>query len=122
MELLLHFSNQASFSLSDVQRTTAGSPSQNGNNADLSFYVNYPGESRPMEQRILASVIKAELDVIKQESRLPLTLQTSAAPVAPSTPPTNQQSNNTVALEILNIQANEVGNNLQEFNFGIFSV
>ena len=121
MDFLLHFSNQASFSLSDVQRTTAGSPSQNGNNADLSFYVNYPGESRPMEQRILASVIKAELDVIKQESRLPLTLQTSAAPVAPSTP-TSQQSSNTVALEILNIQANEVGNNLEEFKLGMFSV
>ena len=60
-----------------------------------------------MIQYILASVIKIELDAIQFESNLFFALQTSFKPLPPANP-TSVQESNTVAIEILNQEADQV--------------
>ena len=96
------------FTESDVHRTSSSTPSNSGdNNIDYSFYVNYPDQSIPMVQNILASVVKFELQAIQLESALTFSLETSFSP-SPPTQPTSDQSNNIVEIRILNQQVSEV--------------
>ena len=104
--------------MSHVQRTE-GSPTQNGINADLSFYVNYPSGSGPVIQSILASIVSIELNAIQLQSGLTLTLLTSPLPPAPPTP-SAEQLNNSVQIELLNTQADQVMNILFEAKFREF--
>ena len=93
--------------MSDVQRTTAQTPTQSGADSQLDFYVTYPGSNNPMDQNILSSVLKEELLAVQSISSLFLTLQSSYSP-HPPTDPTNEQSNNLVEIELVNVQADQV--------------
>ena len=61
----------------------------------------------PMAWRILASVVKVELDAIQVESALFFSLQTSFGPPTPEVPDPDQSSN-TVEIKIRNQQADQV--------------
>ena len=101
-------SSTALFTEFDAHRTSSATPSNSGdNNIDYNFYVNSPDQSAPMVQNILASIVKLELQAIQSESALFFSLETSFSPSQP-TPPTSDQSSNTVEIRILNQQANEV--------------
>ncbi|XP_028408014.1 uncharacterized protein LOC114530617 [Dendronephthya gigantea] len=97
----------ASFSESDVQRSSAGTPTNAGsNNIDYSFYVTYPGESNPITKNVLASIVYLEIEAMQSESSLFFSLQTSLELPAP-TSPNADQSSNTVVITILGQQANQ---------------
>jgi hypothetical protein len=108
-ENIYHFCRAStSFAESDVQRSSAATPSDAGDNKiDYSFYVKYPGSSTPITQYILASLMKIELNAIQSESTLFFSLETSFRPPNPASPTAVQQSN-TVDIEILNQQADQV--------------
>jgi hypothetical protein len=61
----------------------------------------------PMAWRILASVVKVELDAIQLESGLFFSLKTSFGPPTPEEPDADQSSN-TVEIKIRNQQADQV--------------
>ncbi len=60
-----------------------------------------------MIKYILASVVKIELDAIQSESTLFFSLQTSFQAPPPASPNATQESN-TVTIDILNQQADQV--------------
>lgn len=96
------------FKESDVQRSSSDTPSDaTDNSIDYSFYVNYPNQTVPIPQRILASLVKFELNAMQLESAMFFSLQTPSAPLDPQTP-TTEQSNNTVHIGILDQQRDEV--------------
>ena len=96
------------FKISDVQRSTSNTPSDAVDNSiDYSFYVNYPNQYVSIAQRILASLVKLELDAMQLESALFFSLETPFGPVEPEAP-TSDQSNNVVRIKILNQQATQV--------------
>ena len=96
------------FKESDVRRSSPDTPSDVTNNSiDYSFYVNYPNQTVSIPQRILASLVKFELNAIQLESAMFFSLQTSSAPLDPQ-PPTTEQSNNIVHIRILDQQRDEV--------------
>ena len=96
------------FKESDVRRSSSDTPSDvTDNSIDYSFYVNYPNQTVPIPQRLLASLVKLELNAMQLESGMSFSLQTSFAPLDPQTP-TTEQSNNTVDIRILDQQRDEV--------------
>lgn len=100
-------SSTAEFSESDVQRSSSATPSNAGNGIDYSFYVTYQGVDTPMAQHILASVVNIQLDAMQAESTVFFSLQTSFQPPPPVSP-NSDQGNNTVEINIINQQADQV--------------
>lgn len=89
-----YFSSQ-SFDLDDVARLP-GYPSQNGENVDVSFYVNHPALSNPVVQVVLASMlVQSEADLETALSQQ-VTIRTSYEPVAPPTASGSQTANSVV--------------------------
>ena len=91
-----------------VQRVP-GFPSNDGNDAILEFYVNYPNETAagPVPRAILASIISAQLQTLMNETSLNLTLETSVVPESPRNPSADQR-NNAVLIQLINFNENQV--------------
>lgn len=92
---------------SHVQRVL-GFPIQNGNNAEIQFYVQYPGGGT-MSQDILILIMSERLDSIESNSGFQLELLTVIEP-ATGAPPTMVKLENVVSVVLNNFQADQVRN------------
>lgn len=92
---------------SHVQRVL-GSPIQNGNNAEIQFYVQYPGGGT-MSQDILILIITEKLDSIQTNSGFELKLLTVTELATPATP-TMDNLKNAVSVVLNNFQSDQVRN------------
>ncbi len=82
------------------------SPSQNGGDADIQFYVNYPGGGT-MSQAILLLIINEQQASIQSNTGLPLTIKTTIeVPTVP--PPTQENNENAITVVLKDFQADQV--------------
>ena len=108
LEMVFFYSSQNLFNESHIYRTWTTTPTESADGSiDYSFYVNYPNQSVPMVQNILASVIKYELSKMQLDAGLLFSIETSFLPLVPPVP-TSDQSSNTVKMKILHKQADQV--------------
>ena len=80
MTVFIRFScrNDASFTFAHIQ-CVPGSPTQNGTNASIEFYAEYPGGGT-MSQEILILIMSQQLDSIGSNVQLDLGLVTIIVP------------------------------------------
>ena len=101
----MYFSSQ-SFDLDDITRLP-GNPIQNGENIDVSFYVNHPAKSDPVNQLVLASMLvtsKADLQsALSQEVIIHTSAELASLPIASSS-----QTNNSVVIRISSHDTSQV--------------
>ena len=102
----LFFRNNASFTHSHVQRVP-GSPTQNGSNFEIKFYVDYPGGCT-MPQEIIIIIMNEKVDSIGGNAGLNLAFLTTVVPpiAMPSPPPIN--INNSISVVLKNFTTDEV--------------
>jgi hypothetical protein len=102
------FRNQLLFNLFNFNRLP-GYPENNGNNAIIMFYVDYPSDIRDgtVIQAILASVVSAELQKLQDLTGFSITLDTSVTPATPGVASPTQQAN-AVQLQITSFSVNQV--------------
>ena len=100
--------NQIFFNQFLVKRVP-GHPMNNGSNAIIKFYIDYPDDvmSAQVPKAILASLISSELHKLQNLTRLSIILLTEVVPEAPSDP-TPEQRNNAVSLRILSFSVTQV--------------
>lgn len=100
--------NQLFFNELNVKRLP-GYPKDDGKNAKIKFYVNYPSIVRndTVEQAILASIISAEREKLERLTGFSITVDTSVTPPNPADP-SDDQSNNAVELLISSFSVNQV--------------
>ncbi|CAB4015195.1 mucin, partial [Paramuricea clavata] len=86
--------NQLFFSELNVKRLPSY-PSNQGNDAIIQFYVDYPSIIRnaTVDQAILASIVFAELQKLRDLTGFSITLDTSVTPPSPGTPTATQSAN-----------------------------
>ena len=103
------FRNQVDFGFEDVQRIP-DHPKNNGSDALIKIYVNYPNETVTLsnaivvDKKVLAALIFQQLAFLKKETKLDLIVETSFAPDAPRTP-TGDETANAVVMDINNFDA-----------------
>ena len=83
-----------------------GSPRQNGTNAELEFYVDYPGGGT-MYQEILLLIVNAQLDIIQQKTGFTTTIVTTVEPET-ARPPTQDNIANAIDVVLSDFQADQV--------------
>ena len=88
-----------------MQRVT-NSPTQNAGNAEIQFYVEYPGGGT-MSQEILLLIITEQLMSIATNTALTLTILTTIL-VETAAPPTVDNQQNAVDVILVNFQADQV--------------
>ena len=97
--------NDASFTTSHVQ-LVPGYPSQDGNDVDIQFYVEYPGGGT-MSQAILLLIINEQLSSIQTNTGLQLTIETTIeVPTQP--PPTQDNKDNAVTVVLTDFPVDQV--------------
>ena len=99
------FRNDASFTFAHIQRVP-GSPTQNGTNASIEFYVEYPGGGT-MSQEILILIMSQQLDSIGSNVQLDLGLVTIIVLETPP-PPTEDNTGNAVTVVLKDFDADQV--------------
>ena len=99
------FRNDASFTFAHIQRVP-GSPTQNGTNVSIEFYVEYPGGGT-MSQEILILIVSQQLDSIGSNVQLDLGLVTIIVPETPP-PPTEDNTGNAVTVVLKDFDADQV--------------
>ena len=111
------FRDDASFTHPNVQRVP-GSPTQNGSNYEIMFYVDYPGGGT-MSLQILLLIISEQLDSIATNTQLTLRLLT--IPTTPTPPQINITDNiraNALSVVLKDFNATEVGFKVKHYNTG----
>lgn len=84
-----------------------GSPKQNGANAEIEFFVEYPGGGT-MSQAILLLIMNEKLvSSIQQNSGLQLSLLTTIETVTEK-PPTDDNTQNAIEVELKDFKADQV--------------
>ena len=106
--VLCLYRNQLLFSELNVKRLPSY-PSNQGNDAIIRFYVDYPSIVRnaTVDQAILASIVSAELQKFRDLTGFSITLDTSVTPPSPGIP-TAAQSANAVQLLISSFLTSQV--------------
>ena len=99
------FRNDASFTFAHIQRVPV-SPTQNGTNASIEFYVEYPGGGT-MSQEILILIMSQQLDSIGSNVQLDLGLVTIIVLETPP-PPTEDNTGNAVTVVLKDFDADQV--------------
>ena len=102
---LLLFRNATTFTLSHVQRVR-NSPSQNGSDAELKFYVTYPN-GEIVRQEVLSLIIEAQLELLENKTGLELTLRTIFVP-ATVQPPTTAQNASSIEVQLYDFNVSKV--------------
>ena len=104
---LLLFRSQIVFNQRHVQ-LLPGFPRDNGSDALINFYVNYPNGSTAevVPRNSLVFIIFAQLGQLKNDTNLNLILQTSVTPLPRS--PTADERNNSIVLYIISFNQNQV--------------
>ena len=102
----LSFRNNALFTHSHVHRVP-GSPTQNGDDSEIKFYVDYPGGGT-MPQEILVIIMNEKVDSIGGNAGLNLAFLTTVVPptAIPSPPPIN--INNSISVVLKNFTTDKV--------------
>ena len=95
--------NDASFTLAHVQRVE-GSPSQDGDNTAIEFYVTYP-DGTTMSEEVLILIMNEKLASIGTCAKMNLTLVT---PEIPTRLPIDLEIENAVSVVLANFQADQV--------------
>jgi hypothetical protein len=100
------FSDQVSFDSSHVTRI-ASSPVQDGNNVKYTLFVDYPSGNGPIQRNLLAGILNAQIEAIKNGTSLDLSVETSALA---ATPPgaTADQVSKAIVVSASSIQADQV--------------
>ena len=96
--------NDASFTQTHVQRVRS-SPTQDGDNSTIEFYVTYPDGST-MSEEVLILIMSAKIASIGTNTKMDLELVTPEIPTP--RPPTVSENENAVSVVLVNFQANEV--------------
>ena len=106
--VFLLYRNQLLFNLFNFNRLP-GSPTNEGNNAYIMFYVDYPSNIRngTVSQAILASIVSANLQKLQDLTGFSITLDTSVTPPSPGVASAVQQTN-AVELEIASFSQSQV--------------